>query len=405
MSGERNVMVGNLMRYGGLMVGVFLLAFLMTGKGSVKAPESNQYESMVQERQQRGKAIAGYISKYAIDPMLAGADERDMVLGAMVSAAKAKNKDVLYATITTKKGLIVADTDKGAIGKTHSLPEGAKPLGVKTELAQTLKSAKLGNYYDVAAGIMLGETKIGEVHVGLKAVEEPPPAAAPSVSKKWILIALVLGVVGVFAISMFSHGATAPASGVSVVNTSTIEELKGEEETLMKRVADAKRDEESRREKLEALKRELGDITTQVQARQNELAQMGTINTTGVGEGLDALRGEAKNLEKRIEDLRSTEKVLTSSVQSKKQEQTGLEQKLQQAQTDAQTQTAAKQEYSEVSQRIDTKKREELSLTMRIVSKRREEIAISQRLEAKRKEEIELMRKAEELKKRSGQPR
>ena len=398
-------MVGNLIKYGGLMVVVFFLAFFMTGRGSIEAPESNQHKATILERQQRGMAVADYISQYAIDPMLAGGDERDIVLGAMVTAAKTKIKDFLYVTITTKKGQVVADTDNNAVGKTYNLPEGAKPLGARIELVQTLKSAKLGSYYDAAAGVMLGETKIGEVHVGLKAVEEPPPAAAPSVSKKWILIALALGVVGVFAISMFSRGALAPGSGLSVVNASAIEELKAEEGVLLKRVADVKRDEESRREKLEALKRELGDITTQVAARQNELAHMGTVDTTGVGEGVDALREEAKNMEQRIEDLRSTEKELTLSVQSKKQEQAGLAQKLQQAKTATETQAAAKQEDSEVSQRIDTKKREELSLTMRIVSKRREEIAISQRLEAKRKEEIELMRRVEEAKKHPSQPK
>ena len=383
------------------MVVVFLLAFLMTGRESIEGPESNQHESTVQERQQRGKAIVGYVSLYAIDPMLAGGDERDIVLGAMVSAAKAKNKDVLYTTITTKRGQVVADTDREAVGKTYNLPEGANPLGGKTELIQTLKSAKLGDYYDVATGIMLGETKIGEVHVGLKAVEKPPPVAGPSVSKKWILIALVLGLVGVSAISWLSRGATSPFSGVSGASTSRIAEFKGEEEALMKRVAEVKKDEKSTREKLEALKRELGDTTTQVQARQNELAQMGTVGAAGVGDGVDALREEAENLEKRIDELRASEKGLTLSIQSKKQEQAGLAQNVQQAEADAQAQAAAKQEDSEVAQRIDTKKREELSLTMRIVSKRREEIAISQRLEAKRKEEIELMRRVEELKKGS----
>lgn len=399
------MIVGNLVKYGGLIVGVFLLAFFMTGKGSIEIPESNQHELFVQERQEKGKTVAKYLSRYAIDPILAGGEERDIVLGAMVSAAKTETEDLLYVTITTKRGQVVAATESKAIGKDYSPPEGAEPLGAKSELIQTLKSATLGDYYDVGVGVMLGETKLGEVHVGIKGVKKPPPPPGASVSRKWILIALAIGVVGVFMISIFSRGAAGSRPGVSIVDTSRINALEGEEQALLKRIADAKRDQLESQEKLNDLKKELGDVSTQVQARQNELAQMSSLGPAGAGEGVESLREEANALETRIEQLKATETGLSSSIQSKKQEQAGLEQKLKQIQSATQTQAAAKQEDAEVAQRIDTKKREELSLTMRIVSKRREEIAISQRLEAKRKEEIELMRRLEELKKGTGQSR
>lgn len=398
-------MVGNLVKYGGLMVVVFLIAFLMTGQKPAEVADASkdQYEVAVKERHERGRAIANYLSRYSIDPMLVGGDERDILLEEMISRAKSDNKDVLYVSISDKRGKILAHTDPSKVGQSYSPPDGGGPLGSKPYLVQTLESPGLGRYYDAGVGIMLGNAKIGEVHAGLKAVKEPkPPEGSASAPKTGIFIAFAVGIIGVVGLSLLGRGAGgAPAA---LIDGEKREQLKREEDALMKRITEIRNDEETQRQNLEKLKRELADVTTQMQARKNELAQLGTIDASKVREEVGALREEATVLQRRLETLKASEASIVSSIQKKKEEDASLAKTLEAKKTAAQTRGSAQKEDAELAQRLEGKKREELSLTMRIVSKRREEIAISQRLEAKRKEEIELLRRLEAMRKQLGKP-
>jgi hypothetical protein len=401
--------VGNLIRYGGVVVVVFLIAFIMEpGKApQAPTPSLDQYNAAVKERQARGEALAASVARNSIDPMLVGGDERDLLLEALLMAVKEDSPEILYVSITDKDGDILADTDAGKVHTTYSLPEGAKALGISAKLTQALESTQLGTYYDCGVSIMLGgDTKIGEVHVGLKALPKPEtattPASAGRTPKLGLIIGLVVGIVGVTALSFFSKGSGAKLG--PVIDGAKAEQMKREEGALMKRIAEMRNDEEAQRQKLVKVKSEFADVSTQVQAKRQELTQLGVGAAKGskISEEVNALRDEGAALQRRIQSLKAREASLIQSIQEKREEEQGLEQKLDQDKATIREHATSGEDESELAQRIESKKREELSLTMRIVSKRREEIAISQRVEAKRREELELMRKVEALKKQMG---
>jgi hypothetical protein len=401
--GKNNPMVGNLIKYGGLMVVVFLIAFFLSGTKQSVAPKTDEYDRMVKERQERGLVVAGYVAQYAIDPMLADPEERGLVLGAMVGKAKEQGKDILYASIVDKKGSILAHTDSTQVLQVYALPAGAKPLGDRGSVVQTLKSPQLGEYYEATTGIMLAETKIGEVHIGLKAIPNPAPLPPPPSPRKGIIIACLAGLAGVVALTMFGEKLTKIGPGAAV-DAQKADQLKREEDGIMKRISEMRKEEETHKQRLGGVKRELADVTTQIDARKNELTQLKSVDTSKVTEEADALREEADALQRRLDTLKATDSKLAASIETRKVEDAALAQRIEQGQAAAQTQLAASKEDTELGQRIEAKKREELSLTMRIVQKRREEIAISQRLEGKRKEEIELMRRLEGIRKQTGKP-
>ena len=401
--------MGNLIRYGGVVVVVFLIAFLLDqGKpADTPEPSQNQYELAVKERQDRGEAIAASVARNSIDPMLVGGDERDLLLEAVILNVMEDSPEILYLGITDKEGKILAHTEASLVGSTYTPPEGGKPLEEDVRLAQTLESAEHGSYYDCGVAITLGgDTRMGEVHLGLKAIPKPEAAgteaAAGGGPRLGLFIALAVGLVGVAVLSFMSKGAVGQQG--PVIDAEKAEQLKREEAALMKRIAEMRNDEESQRQKLVKVKGEFADVSTQVQAKRQELTQLGVGAAKGskISEEVNTLREEGAALQRRIQSLKAREASLIQSIKEKRDEEQGLEQKLDQEKSVIRERAASGEDESELAQRIESKKREELSLTMRIVSKRREEIAISQRVEAKRREELELMRKVETLKKQLG---
>jgi hypothetical protein len=402
-------MLGNLIRYGGVVVVVFLIAFLMEPRTPAEAPEpsQDQYELAVKERQGKGEAIAASVARNSIDPMLVGGDERDLLLEAITMNVKEDTPEMLYLSISDKDGDILAHTEASLVHTPYSPPEGAKPMQDAARLAQTLESPEFGDYYDCGVAISLGgDTKMGEVHLGLRAIPKPEGAgagaAAPTGPRLGLFIALGVGLVGVAVLSLLSKSPSGQAG--PVVDAEKAGQLKKEEAALMKRIAEMRNDEESQRQKLVKVKGEFADLSTQVQAKRQELTQLGVgaAKGTKISEEVNALRDEGAALQRRIQSLKAREASLIQSIKEKREEEQGLETKLDQEKSVIRERAASGEDEGELAQRIESKKREELSLTMRIVSKRREEIAISQRVEAKRREELELMRKVETLKKQMG---
>jgi hypothetical protein len=404
-------MLGNLIRYGGVVVVVFLIGFLMDPGRPAESPDpsQDQYQLAVKERQAKGEAIAASIARNSIDPMLVGGDERDLLLEAVVMNVKEDAPEVLYLSISDKEGSILAHTDPEQVGKTYTPPEGAKPMEGTKRATQTLESSQLGKYYDSGVPISLGgDTKMGEVHLGLKAIPKPEmlegETSGGGPPRLGLIIGLVVGLVGVGILSFMSKGQGGPLA--PAMDPEKAEQLKKEEAALMKRIAEMRNDEEGQRQKLVKVKSEFADVSTQVQAKRQELTQLGVGAAKGskISEEVNALRDEGAALQRRIQSLKAREASLIQSIQEKREEEQGLEQKLDQDKSAIRERATTGEDEPELAQRIESKKREELSLTMRIVSKRREEIAISQRVEAKRREELELMRKVEALKKQMGKP-
>jgi predicted nucleic acid-binding Zn-ribbon protein len=402
-------MLRNLIRYGGVLVVVFLIVFLMDLRQSDVAPQpsDNQFQVAVKERQGKGEAIAANIARNSIDPILVGGEERDLLLDAMLLSVKEDSPDILYMSVSDKKGVVIANTDAALVGQPYAPPEGAKPLGESTKLTQELQSAELGDYYDSGAGIMVGDSKIGEVHVALKALKKPENAGSNGAGQRspklGLVVGFIVGILGIAGLSFMSKGGGAQLA--APVDAEKAEQLKREEGALMKRIAEMRNDEEGQRQKLVKIKTEFADLSTQVQAKRQELAQIGVGATQGtkISEEVNAMREEGAALQRRIQSLKAREASLIQSIQEKRDEEQTLEQKLDQDKAVIRERVGAAEDDSEIAQKIEGKKREELSLTMRIVSKRREEIAISQRVEAKRREELELLRRVEMLKKQVGQ--
>ncbi len=402
-------MLRNLIRYGGILVVVFLIVFLMDLRQPDVAPQSSdsQFEVAVKERQNKGEAIAANIARNSIDPILVGGEERDLLLEAMLLNVKEDSPDILYMSVSDKNGTVIAHSDGALVGKPYTPPEGAKPLGESRRLSQELQSAELGQYYDSGAGIMVGDSKIGEVHVALRALKKPEESGAGGGGQRGpklgLIVGFVVGILGIAGLSFMSKGGTAQLG--APMDAQKAEQLKREEAALMKRIAEMRNDEESQRQKLVKMKTEFADVSTQVQAKRQELAQIGVGATQGtkISEEVNAMREEGMALQRRIQSLKAREASLIQSIQEKRDEEQSLEQKLDEDKAVIRERVGAAEDDGELAQKIEGKKREELSLTMRIVSKRREEIAISQRVEAKRREELELLRRVEMLKKQVGQ--
>jgi hypothetical protein len=355
-------------------------------------------EPLEQERIIRGENLALTLAHYNLEPLLF---EDDISMEANLIKAVSENPDVIYMVILSEDGSTLA-RDGG------DQPEGLNPLNEEEKLIQKVSAEDGKELFDIRVPIKVGDTKKGEVHLGILA---PEITAQGEVNTSFMIPIVILGagIVFVFLLSM----TTKPPAGEFAYDQS----LAGieEEEALAKRISQLKEDESKYKRTISTLKSEESTIQKQVSGIKKEVSTH--------EQSLDILKKEETNtnlklaeakkteqeLAKKIEDAKKAKPPddtlqkevnnLTQKLQALQQEKVNLEQEVLNKSKEMDTLKAGV-DSSEASEKIEAKLNEELAITQRIVAKRREEIALSQRLEAKRKEELELTRKIEELKAR-----
>jgi hypothetical protein len=354
-------------------------------------------EPLEQERIIRGENLALTLAHYNLDPLLF---EDDITMEANLIKAVEENPDVLYMIILGEDGNSLArDGD--------DQPEGLNPLNEEEKLIQKVSSKDGKELFDIRVPINIGDTKKGEVHLGILA----PEISSQQEANTSLMIPLVIlgaGIVFVFLLSM----TTKPPAGEFAYNQS----LEGieEEEALMKRISQLKADESKYKKTINTLKSEESTIQKQVSSILKEA------NTHE--QSVEKLKKEETNINLKLAEAKKTEQELVKRIEDAKKakppddtlqkEVNNLSQQLEVLKQDKlniekevldkskEIELLKSGDSSEASEKIEAKLNEELAITQRIVAKRREEIALSQRLEAKRKEELELTRKIEELKAR-----
>ncbi|MGQ9630042.1 MAG: adenylate/guanylate cyclase domain-containing protein [bacterium] len=175
----------------------------------------------------RGTVIAYTLQAGVADDLLVG--ERDRMAIA-INRAKRISEGVEYVAVVGANGEIAGHSERGLVGRVYQEPEGLEPLGEKEILAQSYSIAGR-EIYDIAVPVIVGEKRIGQVHVGMAKYAIREAIDRSRRSAVWILIsslaagvglALVIGIFTTRPIHVIARGAERVAEGDLSFNAKVI---------------------------------------------------------------------------------------------------------------------------------------------------------------------------------------
>lgn len=352
------------------------------------SPSSKSEPQGMKEWENMLISLNASLAHYSVDYILS--DDR-FALSMYISKIKEKIQGYDYLIFVNKDGEILTHPDSSKIMEKYN-PSGMEPLGEKNNLIQTINRGD-SKIYDVASPIMLDNTKVGEVHLGVKnpwtKANASKSGSTGNLPKILLIAAAFIGIVlSLFGALGSSTSTIKPVTkGISKEKFANLkankDEIEKELKILQKKYEDLSKKKPAGEgqklgEKIENLKKREEELTKIVKEKDAEIEKLhkSSESKTTPAE-LTEMKGEIETKNKQINDLKNQ----LEELKSKKT-------------------TEAEGGETVTPEEIEGLKKEELELTQRIVKKRREEITLSQRVETKRKEELALERKIEALQKK-----
>lgn len=165
--------------------------------------------SMQREIELRGQSIARTIAQISVDPL---AIKDDLYLAQFMKNA-VMTEDILYALIIDRTSTIRAHNDMEKWWQQpYQPPPGLRTLDNDSLLSQVYRTSDGAEVADIGVPILSGETRIGELHVGVSRQRLKETLSLT----RTIVMVIGLGtlLIGVFGASFLSHFITGPIKGL-----------------------------------------------------------------------------------------------------------------------------------------------------------------------------------------------
>ncbi|MGE3063699.1 MAG: hypothetical protein AB7T10_08715 [bacterium] len=400
-----------------------IIVFALSPKPA-KTDSTGIKDKLTEERNNAAINLASVIAAASIGPLL---DEDEAPI-----------MEMIIATVENSKGMIdyiyVIDTENNIWGDSKNPTNVLKPFNdsrIKTltnedRLIQSIDD----NLFDAGVPIRTGNKKRGEVHLGMKKISDvQTPQTSSGSPVIGVAASFGVGLVGAIILAIIMSNMLGGGGGeFASLRSAKIEELRKQEDDAQRacnnKLAEVKKAEQrldemnkkiketgSRYDEVDKIIREsdqeIAEKKKQIEFFENKINEL-TEKQKSLKDNIDKSKGsdmsneELKMVKNQVDTFRLQLQQIMSDIESKRNEENSLNQKIQQLKSQsAQLSSASPAGGTAVNTaELEQKRKEEIEITQRIVAKRKEEIALSQRVELKRKKELEITGRIEMLEKK-----